>query len=106
MALARIKKGDVAAVISGANMGKTGKVLAVDEGKGTALVEGVNLVKKTMKKSQERPQGAITDKEAPMRLAKILLYCPDCKKGVRARNAVEGDKKARKCAKCGHSFDS
>ena len=46
MSIARIKKNDTVIVITGADKGKTGKVLSVSPSKGTALVEGVRLVKK------------------------------------------------------------
>lgn len=105
MSLHRIKKNDVVMAIRGAGKGKTGKVLQCIEDRGRAVVEGLNVVKKTVRKSQDRPSGGIVDKEAPIAVSNLLLFCPQCKKGVKVRTLAEGDKKVRKCKKCSHSFD-
>lgn len=68
-----IKKGDVVVAISGddAGTGKSGKVLQVLPEDQKALVEGLNLVKKHMKKTQDNPQGGIIDKEAPIHVSNL-----------------------------------
>lgn len=66
---ARIKKGDVVQVIAGDDNGKTGKVLEVQADR--ALVEGLNLVKKHMRKTQDNPQGGVFEKEAPIHLSNL-----------------------------------
>ncbi|MFA5688780.1 MAG: 50S ribosomal protein L24 [Kiritimatiellales bacterium] len=71
MAAARIKKGDTVEVIAGNDKGKTGKVLQVMAGGERALVEGVNFVKKHMRKTQDNPNGAIIDKEAPLHISNL-----------------------------------
>lgn len=91
--------------ISGADAGKTGKVLQVLSARDTALVEGLRMVKKTLRKTQDNPQGGITEKEAPIPMAKLMLYCPHDKKGVRVRVETDADRKIRKCKTCGHAFD-
>ena len=68
-----IKKGDMVVVLSGAHKGKVGKVLAAMPNKGRALVEGVNIVKKSMRKSQDNPKGGIITKEAPLQVSKLML---------------------------------
>ena len=65
-AKARFKKGDVVYVRSGDSRGTHGKYLQVMPRTGKVLVEGVNLVKKHMRKSQEHPQGGVIEKEAPL----------------------------------------
>lgn len=104
MSISRIKKDDTVIAVSGASVGKTGKVLQVAAGKGVALVEGLNLVKKTMRKSQDNPQGGIVEKETPVKLCNLMPYCSNCKKGVRIRRDRQGSDAARKCALCGHTF--
>ena len=52
-----IKKGDTVTVIAGEDKGKSGKVIQVVPQSGRALVEGVNIVKKHMQKTQENPAG-------------------------------------------------
>jgi large subunit ribosomal protein L24 len=99
-----IKKNDIVAAMRGRSAGKTGKVLEVLPERGRALVEGLNLVKKTLRKTQDTPKGGIVDKESSIATSNLMLYCPTCKKGVRIRRAVEGDKNVRKCKGCGHLF--
>jgi large subunit ribosomal protein L24 len=105
MSVAGIKRNDTVVGISGVNKGKTGKVLHVFPKTGRAIVEGLNIVKKTLRKSQDNPQGGISEKEAPLRLSNLMLYCSTCKKGVRITRTRDGDRPIRKCRKCGHSFD-
>ena len=68
---ARIKKGDMVQVIAGDDNGKTGKVLEVLAGGDRALVEGLNFVKKHMRKTQDHPQGGVFEKEAPIHLSNL-----------------------------------
>ena len=100
-----IRKNDTVVAVCGVNAGKSGKVLGVMPERGRVLVEGVNLVKKTLRKSQDAPQGGIVEKENPMAISNVLLYCPECKKGVRIGREKDGDRRVRKCKLCGHSFD-
>ena len=66
-----IKKGDTVVAIAGDDKGKTGKVLQVIPGKGTAIVEGLNFVKKHMRPTQENQQGGVVEKEAPMHVSNL-----------------------------------
>lgn len=67
----KIKKGDTVQVIAGDDKGNTGKVLQVLSGSERALVEGLNLVKKHMRKTQDNPQGGVFEKEAPIHLSNL-----------------------------------
>lgn len=106
MSIPRIKKGDTVIAIAGANAGKSGKVLQAFPAKNRVLVEGVNLGKKTLRKTQDTPRGGIVEKEKPMALSNVLVYCPECKKGVRTGRGQDGERRVRKCRACGHAFDS
>lgn len=66
-----IKKGDTVVAIAGDDKGKSGKVLQVIPGKGTAIVEGLNFVKKHMRPTQENQQGGIVEKEAPINVSNL-----------------------------------
>jgi large subunit ribosomal protein L24 len=68
---ARIKKGDLVKAICGDDKGKTGKVLQVLSGNQRALVEGLNFVKKHMRKTQDNPQGGVFDKEASIHISNL-----------------------------------
>ncbi len=67
-----IKRGDEVVVISGSHKGNRGKVLEVQHNKNRVLVEGVNLIKKHQKKTQENPEGAIIEKEASIHYSNIM----------------------------------
>jgi large subunit ribosomal protein L24 len=105
MAGVRIKKNDTVIAVSGVNTGKSGKVLQVLPARERALVEGLNMVKKTLRKTQDTPQGGIVEKESPIALSNLMLYCPQCKKGVKVSRQEDGDMRVRKCKLCGHAFD-
>ena len=66
-----VKKGDTVYVNSGESKGKTGKVLSVNAEKKTAIVEGINIVKKSTKPNAKNPQGGIIEKEAPIHVSKL-----------------------------------
>jgi len=102
-----IRRDDTVVAISGKNAvaKKTGKVLQVLPAKGLAVVEGFNLVKKALRRTQDNPKGGIGEKELPIPVSKLQLYCPACKRGVRTAKKAEAGKQIRKCKKCGHSFD-
>jgi large subunit ribosomal protein L24 len=63
----------VVVVLSGDDKGKSGKVLAVYPSKNRVLVEGINIVKKALRKSQNNPKGGIISKEAPIYASKVML---------------------------------
>ncbi|MCU0857337.1 MAG: 50S ribosomal protein L24 [Pontiellaceae bacterium] len=68
---ARIKKGDVVVALCGDDKGKTGRVLQVLSGRRRAVVEGLNMVKKHMRKTQDKPQGGVVSKEASIHLSNL-----------------------------------
>jgi large subunit ribosomal protein L24 len=68
-----IKRGDAIVVISGAHKGKQGKVLEILAAKQRARVEGVAMIKRHMKKSQEHPQGAIVEREGSIHISNLML---------------------------------
>ena len=65
----KLRKNDQVLVISGREKGKRGKVLRLDHEKGRVLIEGVNMVKKAMRKTQKRPQGGIAEIEASIAIS-------------------------------------
>ena len=68
-----VKRGDSVVVISGSHRGKEGKILEVLPLKARARVEGVALVKRHTKKSQEHPQGAIVEREGSVHVSNLML---------------------------------
>jgi large subunit ribosomal protein L24 len=68
-----VKKGDEVEVISGNHRGASGKVLQVLPSKQQVLIEGVRLIKKTRRKSQDNPNGAIITREGPIHISNVKL---------------------------------
>jgi len=101
-----IRRNDIVVATRGRDKGKQGKVLQVVVGKHRAIVEGLCMVTKHLRKSQDNPKGGIVQKESSIAIANLMVYCPQCKKAVRVKRVAEGDKRIRKCKKCGQAFDS
>jgi len=105
LSIQRIKKNDVVIAVSGSIAGKSGKVMQILADHKSAIVEGVNMVKKCLRKSQDHPQGGISEKEAAIPMSRIMLLCPTCKKGVRTARVKHNDQMIRKCKRCGFLFE-
>ena len=99
--MARIKKGDTVAVLSGKDRGKTGKVLRVWPDLDCALVERLNLLKHFERRSQEHPQGGVVEREGKIALSKLAPVCPSCRRPVRVGWQIGADgSKQRICRRC------
>ncbi len=68
-----VKKGDQVEVISGNFRGSSGRILAVFPGKHRVLVEGVRIIKKHLRKSQDNPSGKIAEREGPIHISNVKL---------------------------------
>ena len=99
----KIKKGDTVRVIAGADKDKEGKVIAVNQKKGTVLVEGVNMITKHTKPSMANQQGGIIHQEAPIDASNVM-YLADGKVS-RIGFKMEGDKKVRVAKATGKVID-
>lgn len=87
----RIRKGDRVIVIAGRDKGKSGKVIHVYPKTTRALVEGVNFVKKHMRKNPQQPHGGIVQKELPIHLSNLSLIDPGSLKKSRFSVSVAAD---------------
>ncbi|TWT73666.1 50S ribosomal protein L24 [Posidoniimonas polymericola] len=97
-----IKTGDTVQIITGADKGVRSRVTSIDRTAGKALVEGVNMVLKHVRRSQKYPQGGRLNKEMPVQVSNIAYFCESCSKPTRlgARYLDDGSKE-RFCKKCG-----
>ena len=68
-----VKKNDEVVIIAGNHKGSTGKVLQVFPVKQQVLVEGVRMIKKHARKSQDRPEGGIIEREGPIHISNVKL---------------------------------
>ena len=100
-----VKKGDTVMVVAGKDKSKTGKVLQILPKKEGVLVEGLNKIKRHTRARGNEP-GGILEKEAPVHVSNVMVYCSKCHKPVRTKITIlEDGKKTRVCVKCGESFD-
>ena len=67
-----IKRGDQVVVIAGSHKGKAGKVLELLPKKQRAIVEGVAMIKRHTRKSQEHPNGAIVEREGSIHVSNLM----------------------------------
>jgi large subunit ribosomal protein L24 len=72
----KVKKNDTVLVISGNDNGKKGKVLKVFPKNNKIIVEGVNLIKRHTRPTQQMPQGGIVQKEAPIHISNVQVIAP------------------------------
>lgn len=82
-----VRRGDTVQVISGNHKGATGKILEIRAEKSQVIVEGVRIIKKHQRKSQQHPNGAILEREGPIHVSNVKIV----------EKAVT-DKKANKAA--------
>jgi len=68
-----IKRGDEVVVLAGAHRGKSGKILEILAGSQRARVEGVAMIKRHLKKSQEHPNGTIAEREGSIHVSNLQL---------------------------------
>jgi large subunit ribosomal protein L24 len=68
-----VKKNDEVVVLSGADKGKRGRVISILGKKSRVIVEGVAMIKRHTRKSQQHPQGAIVDKEGSVHISNVML---------------------------------
>jgi large subunit ribosomal protein L24 len=99
-----IRTGDTVEVIAGNDRGQRSRVIKVDRAAGKALVEGVNRVKKHIRRSQKYPQGGVLSKEMPVQLSNLQYFCISCARPVRlGARFLDNGSKERFCRKCGAS---
>jgi len=82
-----IKRNDQVVVISGAHKGKSGKILEIRPAKNRAVVEGVAMIKRHLKKSDKNQQGGIVEREGSIHISNLMLQA-----------TFDGSKRAKKTA--------
>jgi large subunit ribosomal protein L24 len=99
----KLRKDDLVEVIAGKDKGKQGKIIKIDVVKARAIVGGVNMVKKAMKKRKQNDRGGIVDIEAPLHISNLMIVCKKCGP-TRIGYKIEDGKKKRVCRKCGEAL--
>src|SRR5881409_1613311 len=88
-----VKKGDQVEVISGNFRGSSGRILAVFPGKQRVVVEGVRIIKKHLRKSQDNPSGKIAEREGPIHISNVKIIERESKAVKAAESTAKKDKK-------------
>ncbi|MCK9550409.1 50S ribosomal protein L24 [Aquamicrobium sp.] len=94
----KIRRGDKVVVLAGKDKGRSGEVLSVQPKEDTAIVRGVNLIRRHQKQTQSQEGGIIT-KEAPIQLSNLAIADPKDGKPTRVGFRVEQDGKKVRFAK-------
>ena len=96
----KLKKGDTIIVTIGKDKAKKGKIEKVFPKTNRIRVAGINIVKKHMKKRDEKNLGGIIDVVKPIDVAKVALLCPKCGKQTCVGYLLSKKEKIRICKKC------
>ncbi|MBS9339057.1 50S ribosomal protein L24 [Fructobacillus sp. M2-14] len=99
-----VKTGDKVRVIAGKDKGKEGTVTKTVDSKNRVVVEGVNLVKKHQKPSNEYPQGGVIDTEAPIHASNLQVLDPSTNEPTKVGYKFEDGKKVRFAKKSGNKL--
>ena len=100
----KIKAGDSVVVITGKDKGKTGNVTSVIKSNDRVIVEGVNIVKRHRKATQESP-GKIEEKEATIHISNIAHIDPESGKATRIKYEIKDGVKRRLSVASGSLLD-
>ncbi|MBO0694796.1 MAG: 50S ribosomal protein L24 [Verrucomicrobia bacterium] len=93
-----VKKGDHVEVISGNFRGSSGRILAVFPGKQRVVVEGVRIIKKHLRKSQDNPSGKIAEREGPIHISNVKLIEREKTTEKKATKKSKKEKEEQKAA--------
>lgn len=101
--ITKLKKNDNVIVIAGKDKGKTGRILRIEHGSHRVVVEGVNLVKKAVRKKRQNDRAGIIEVEAPLDVSNVMAVT---KNGQPSRVGIkiDGDRKVRFLKKTGEEL--
>jgi large subunit ribosomal protein L24 len=96
-----VRKGDNVEVISGNFRGSSGKVLEVIARKQHVLIEGVRMIKRHLRKSQDNPHGKIAEREGPIHISNVKVLEHGSRSGKDKKKTAKAKEKKGKKAKNG-----
>ena len=100
----KIKKGDTVMVIAGKDKGKSGNIISMITDKNRVFVQGVNIVKKHRKATQENP-GKIEEMEASIHISNVSHLDPETGKPTRVKYDIKDGLKKRVSVVSGSLLD-
>ena len=101
MAKLNLKKGDEVVVLAGKDIGRRGTITRVEPGANRVIVDGINMVKRHTKPRGQVMQGGIIDKEMPIHVSNVALWCKECGATRAGYRFADDGTKHRICRKCG-----
>jgi large subunit ribosomal protein L24 len=101
---AKIKKGDTVIVTVGKDKGKEGKVLEVRPSEDRIVVQGLNMIARHTRPSQNQA-GGIVRREAPLHMSNVMLKDPKTGEPTRVGFKIEKDRKVRFAKRSGEVID-
>jgi large subunit ribosomal protein L24 len=97
----KVKKGDDVIVLAGKDIGRRGTITRVIRDNETVIVDGVNVAKRHTKPQGQVMQGGIIDKEMPIHVSNVALWCRECGATRAGYRFDDSGQKHRTCRKCG-----
>jgi large subunit ribosomal protein L24 len=96
-----VRRGDLVVVIAGKDKGKRGEITRVFPEKNRVIVDGVNMVKRHLRRQPGSLQAGIIDMPAPLNRSNVMLVCTNCQEATRVGHAELPDgTHVRVCKKC------
>jgi large subunit ribosomal protein L24 len=100
----KLRLNDEVIILAGKDKGKKGKVTNINAKTNRVMVEGVNMVKKAMRASQENPNGGFADMEKSIHKSNVAVVSPKTGKATRVRIETKDGKKVRVATSCGSTL--
>lgn len=91
----KLKLNDNVVILAGKDKGKSGKIKNINWKTNRVLVEGINMVKKAMKPTQQNPQGGLVDLEKAVHISNVAVADPKSGKPTRVKVQVKNGKNIR-----------
>ena len=102
----RLRRGDQVRVVAGKHKGLEGEIIAIRHDTQRVLVEGVNVIRKALRPTQENPRGGFREQEAPIHASNVQVLDPQSGEPTRIGSKVQDDgRKIRVSVKSGASLD-
>lgn len=102
----KIRRNDTVLVIAGKDRGKKGRVRDSLPEESRVVVEGVNMIKRHMRPRGATRQAGIIEREAPVHISKVMLFCTKCDRPTRVGiRLLDDGGKVRICRHCGETID-
>ncbi|MDA8791680.1 50S ribosomal protein L24 [Bacteriovoracaceae bacterium] len=96
----KLKLNDEVIVTAGSEKGKKGKLLKINAKTNRVMIEGVKMLKKSVKPTQENPSGGFAEVNGYIHISNISLVSPKTGAASRVRIETKDGKKVRVLTKC------